>query len=132
MKNLKIIVTVFMFMCAAWTHAVERQPFTKALFDKAQADGVPVLIDIYAAWCPTCERQQTILSRYFREHPSSSVLTLVVDFDKDKNWVTYFKAPRQSTLYLYKNNEQRWFAVAETSTRKIEAQLLAIEQAKVN
>ena len=38
---------------------------------------------------------------------------LVVDFDRQKEWVKHFKAPRQSTLLVYKGTDQQWFAVAE-------------------
>lgn len=93
--------------------------FDKTLFDQLQADGETVLIDIYATWCPTCKKQQKVIGQYFAEHPNSKIKVLVVDFDEQAKWVKYFKAPRQSTLYLYKNGEQKWFSVAETRKEKI-------------
>jgi hypothetical protein len=46
-----------------------------------------------------------------------------VDYDEQKEWVTHFRAPRQSTLLLYKGKEQLWFSVAETNKSKIFTQL---------
>jgi len=96
-----------------------KEPFSKAKFESYQQAGVPVLIDVYASWCPTCERQQWILDAYFKENPENPVKVLVVDYDKNKEAVEYFKAPRQSTLAIFHNGERKWFSVAETRKRFI-------------
>ncbi|CAA0097045.1 Uncharacterised protein [BD1-7 clade bacterium] len=116
---LALVATLILLTAPA--HAVEKMPYSPEAFAKAQEAGVPVLIDVYADWCPTCERQQIILNRYMRENPDSPLKIMVIDYDKNKDWVKAFRAPRQSTLYLYKDNEQRWFAVAPTSSRVIYA-----------
>lgn len=99
--------------------AMEKMPYDQDKFDALQKAGTPVLIDIYAPWCPTCERQQWIIQKYFEENPESPLHVMVVDFDNEKNLVSKFKAPRQSTLLLYKNGQQVWFSVAETRKRII-------------
>ena len=104
-----------------------KQAFDKAKFDQLQSEGKPVLIDVYASWCPTCERQQWLLSSYFAERPDSNLTVMVVDYDDDKEWVKFFKAPRQSTLALYQGNERVWFSVAETRKRKIFSALDAVQ-----
>lgn len=100
-----------------------KQPFTEDVFRQAQADNQLVLIDVYATWCPTCRRQHRVLNDYFAKYPDSSIMVLEVDFDEQKDWVTYFKAPRQSTLALYRGDEQLWFSVAQTRERTIVAEL---------
>ncbi len=100
-----------------------KQPFSEAVFRQAQADNQLVLIDVYATWCPTCKRQHRVLNDYFTKYPDSDILVLEVDFDEQKDWVTYFKAPRQSTLALYLGEEQLWFSVAQTRERTIFAEL---------
>lgn len=44
---------------------------------------------------------------------------LEVNFDQDKAAVKRFRAPRQSTLLLYRGEEQLWFSVAETRQEAI-------------
>jgi thiol-disulfide isomerase/thioredoxin len=113
---------VLLISLSNWGNASDlpnSQAFDKAVFDQLQTQGKPVLIDVYASWCPTCERQQWTLKRYFEENPNTDLTVMVVDFDDDKQWVSYFKAPRQSTLALYQNNERIWFSVAETRKRYI-------------
>ncbi len=105
----------------------QKQSFDKATYDQMMVDGKPVLIDVYASWCPTCERQQWILQDYFESNPESKLTVMVVDFDDDKKWVSYFKAPRQSTLLLFNKGERVWFSVAETRKRVIFDALDAIK-----
>lgn len=97
--------------------------FTEALYQQAKAENRLVLIDVYAPWCPTCRRQHGVLNDYFAANPNSSIQVLQVDFDNQKDWVTYFKAPRQSTLALHRGDEQLWFSVAQTKQDVIFAEL---------
>ncbi|GLP95495.1 thioredoxin family protein [Paraferrimonas sedimenticola] len=117
----------FVFSFAALAGDFNKRDFDKALFDKLQAQGTPVLIDVYAPWCPTCKKQQKVLAEYFAQHPLSPVQVLVVDYDNQKQWVKHFKAPRQSTLYLYQNGEQLWFSVAETRQKPLFSALNSVE-----
>lgn len=104
-----------------------KTPFTEVAFKQAQANNEVVLIDVFATWCPTCKRQSMILADYFHKNPTSKVKVFVVDFDEQKDWVSYFKAPRQSTLILYKGEKQLWFSVAETKADVITQQLTNAE-----
>ena len=114
-----ILVSLLLLGLSSATFAFDKTPYSKAAFEKAQKAGDVVLIDVYADWCPTCERQQLIINAYFKEVPKSQIKVMVIDFDKDKDMVTYYKAPRQSTLYIYQGGEQKYFSVAETRRRKI-------------
>lgn len=95
------------------------EPFTEARFQALQNDGALIMVDIHADWCPTCATQQKLLDDYQAAHPDRVLHRLLVDFDKQKEWVKHFKAPRQSTLLLYRGTQQKWFAVAETRAEEI-------------
>ena len=99
------------------------EPLTQERFEALQAEGGVVLVEVSASWCPTCARQKEILSAYRKARPGSPVHTLTVDFDTQKEWVRAFKAPRQSTLILFKGEEQVWFSVADTDHDRIFAAL---------
>ena len=99
--------------------AVENEPFTQERFEQLQAAGAKILVDISAPWCPDCKKQQAVLTDYQAQNPDSGLHILVVDFDTQKEWVTHFKAPRQSTLILFSGAEQVWFSVAETRQEEI-------------
>lgn len=102
------------------------EPFTDARFAALQQQNALVLIDVAASWCPTCARQKRVLDAYRAARPNVPLHVLTVDFDAQKAAVRRFRAPRQSTLLLYRGDEQVWFSVAET---RQEAIFAAIDEA---
>lgn len=112
---------------ASSVYALTFEPFTEAKFNTLKKSNSAFLIDVRADWCPTCKKQHEILKDYQTLNPNSGITVLEVDFDKQKQWVKYFKAPRQSTFALYKGNKQIWFAVAETKSEAIFKQLDAVK-----
>lgn len=99
--------------------ASHKEPFTQARFEQLQQAGEVILVDIYATWCPTCAKQQKVIDAYKKANPDKALYTLVVDYDKQKDVVKAFRAPRQSTLLLFKGSQQHWFSVAETREQVI-------------
>jgi thiol-disulfide isomerase/thioredoxin len=118
----KLIAACFIALLS-FSASAQKQPFNETLYEQYQESGTVFLVDVFASWCPTCKKQSQIIDQYFTEHPDSKIQVLVVDYDEQKEWVTHFRAPRQSTLLLYKGKEQLWFSVAETNKSKIFTQL---------
>lgn len=116
---MKKFITACLFAVISFSASAQKLPFSKELYQQYQQNNEVYLIDIFAKWCPTCKKQTAIISQYFKENPDSKIKVLVVDYDEQKEWVSHFRAPRQSTLLLYKGNEQLWFSVAETNKEKI-------------
>ena len=104
--------------------ALDSEAFSEERFETLQAENAVVLIDVWAPWCPTCKRQREILADFQDQHPEVDFTILEVDFDDDKQLVRKFRAPRQSTLALYRGEEQVWFSVAETRKDVIFEELL--------
>ncbi|WP_019675802.1 thioredoxin family protein [Arsukibacterium perlucidum] len=126
---MKSLLLTLLFALMIGSAAAAQTPFTAEKFQQAQAEDKVILIDIYAEWCPTCRRQSKIINEYFTANPDSKIQLLTVDFDSQKDWATHFKAPRQSTLLVYKGFEQIHFSVAETSKERIFKTLSDAEQA---
>jgi thioredoxin 1 len=103
--------------------AQQKEPFTPERFAELQQQDALILIDVYADWCPTCAQQQRILAAFQSEHADVPLHILEVDFDRQKQYVTRFSAPRQSTLILYRGTERVWFSVAETRSEVVFAEL---------
>ncbi|MQA90263.1 MAG: thioredoxin [Gemmatimonas sp.] len=103
--------------------AQEKEPFTPDRFAELQEQGALILVDIFADWCPTCAQQQEILAQYQEEHADVPLVILEVNFDDQKEYVTQFEAPRQSTLVLFHGEERLWFSVAETRPDVVFAEL---------
>ena len=94
--------------------AARTEPFSESRFAELQAKDALILVDVHADWCPTCKKQARALDAYEASRPAVTLHRLVVDFDKQKAWVKHFKAPRQSTLLLFRGETRTWFSVGET------------------
>lgn len=135
LSSIAIVLASFLLFSSANasenTELAERkQEFTEAAFKQAQANNQAILIDVWAEWCPTCRRQQDRLNDYFVENPDSEIVVFVVNYDTQKEWVSHFRAPRQSTLVLFHGEEQIWFSVAQTNKTPI-FEALALGDRKV-
>ncbi len=106
-----------------FAYALEKEKFTQERFEALQKAGEVVLIDVFANWCSTCKKQQAAIESYRKNNPDNAFYILEVDFDAQKEYVKQFRAPRQSTLLLYKGDEQFWFSVAEARPDVIAAEL---------
>jgi len=119
----KIMAIIALIFTVNSVYALEKETYTQERFDVLQAAGEVVLIDVYASWCSTCKKQQDALAAYRTANPDSKFTILEIDFDKNKDLVRQFRAPRQSTLLIYKGNNQFWYSVAESRLEVIAAEL---------
>jgi len=103
--------------------AADWKPFTQAEFSAAQKDGKPILVDIFAPWCPTCRAQKPILEELTAKPEFKDLVVLVVDFDHQTDDVRALKAQQQSTLIVYKGAEEIARTAGETNPGNIEALL---------
>ena len=115
------VVALVVAICLVLSASVRAasDPFTVERFEALQAEDALILVDVHAKWCPTCAQQTKILEEYRAQRPDVELYWLKVDFDNQKKWVKHFRAPRQSTLLLYRGEEKLWFSVAETRAEKV-------------
>ncbi len=113
------IVNLF-FAAAGWAAG---KPYDQAGFDAAQAAGKPILVEVYADWCPTCRAQEPIVSELMRDPKNAGFVVLRVDFDNQKDVVKRFRARYQSTLIVFKGKKEVIRSTGETRKDAIAAQL---------
>lgn len=69
---------------AAGAASIEWQPYTPARFDRAIREGRPVLVDVYADWCPPCvELDRTTFRAPEVVTRLAGVATLRIDATRD-------------------------------------------------
>ena len=100
--------------------AAEPIPFTQAAFEQAQAQNKPILVDIYAPWCPVCRAQEPVIERMAAMPENAELLIFRVDFDDQKDVVRQFRAQRQSTLIAYRGREETGRNVGVTAYFEID------------
>lgn len=101
----------------------ERVDFDRKAFDAALKTGKPVLIDVSASWCPTCQAQKRVLSKLTAEKQFSAYTIFEVNYDTEKDIMRSFGAQSRSTLIAFKNGKEVGRVVGDTSVTGIEALL---------
>jgi thioredoxin 1 len=104
-------------------HAADKVNYDARSFAAAQAAGKPILVEIHAAWCPTCKAQAPILSDLEKQDKFSNLMVFHVDFDSQKDAVKAFGARMQSTLITFKGSLETGRSVGDTNPSSIAALL---------
>jgi thiol-disulfide isomerase/thioredoxin len=118
LANLGLALTLI--VCASvGAAASERQTFDEKTFAAAQSQGKPILIDISAPWCPTCQAQKPIIQKLSAEPEYKGLTIFDVDFDTRKDVLRKFGAQVQSTLIVFKGDRETGRSVGSTSESAI-------------
>lgn len=105
-------------------HAVEKAFYTQKAFEEAQRAGRPILVDVWASWCPTCKAQQAVLEKLAGNAKFKDLVVLSMDFDVQKDALKFFGARQQSTLIVFKGAREVARSVGDTKPTSIEAMIL--------
>ena len=103
--------------------ALEMKPYDAAAFKAAQAAGKPILVDVFAPWCPTCKAQHTVLDGLKSKPEYASITVFQVDFDNQIEALRALKVNKQSTLIGFKGTTETGRSVGSTKADVIEALL---------
>jgi len=86
--------------------AMDKKPFDQKAFEAAQAQGKPILVEVSAPWCPVCKAQAPILSKLRNDARFKELVSFEVDFDSQKDLLRKFNVTKQSTLIVFKGNQE--------------------------
>ena len=103
--------------------AAEWKDFTANEFAAAQAADKPILIDVFAAWCPTCRAQNPILVQLTRQPKFKDLVVFKIDFDTQKDAWRALNVRAQSTLIVFKGKKELDRSAGDTSEISIEGML---------
>lgn len=117
------LIACFVLLAAQPASAAEWKDFDAGAFAAAQQDGKPILVDVFAAWCPVCRAQNPVLVQLTREPKFKDMVVFKVDFDSQKDALRALNAQRQSTLIVFKGEKETGRSVGDTNPGSIEALL---------
>ena len=120
-RNLFAAAAIFTLMAALPASAAERIPFEAGAFAAAQKSGKPILVEVSAPWCPTCQAQKPILDGLLTKPELKNLVTFEVDFDSRKDVLRTLNVRTQSTLIVYKGAKEMGRSVGDTSVETITA-----------
>ena len=115
----KILISIF-FLFSLSANAIEKETtFKKELFDKAQSDGNIVVISSWIKYCSSCAGQMKILQNAKNK---GELLDIKFDnieyfsFDVTKKEISnFFDVQYQTTLIIFKGNQEVYRSVGETT-----------------
>jgi len=119
--SMRGMLTAALMLCAVSVSAAE--PYTDKRFADLTGAGKPVVLDVHADWCPTCQRQQPVLLKLVETAPYQDFQVLVVDYDDQGDVRKRFKVPSQSTLVVFKGAAEVGRATGITDSAQIAALL---------
>lgn len=93
-------------------------------FAAAQASGDPVVVDVFAPWCPTCRAQAPILDELRQDDRLADATFIKVNFDDNKAFLRAHRIPRQSTILVFKGRTEVARSIAETNRMRLRAVVL--------
>ena len=115
----KILISIF-FLFSLSANAMEKETtFKKELFDKAQSDGKIVVISSWIKYCSSCVGQMKILQNAKNK---GELLDIKFDnieyfsFDVTKKEISnFFDVQYQTTLIIFKGNQEVYRSIGETT-----------------
>ncbi len=97
--------------------------FSKDAFQQAQAMGKPILVEVTAPWCPTCQKQRPVIDQLTMKSEFKDLAVFQVDFDSSKDLLRELAVSKQSTLIVYIGEREVARSTGETRPEAIEALL---------
>ena len=80
-------------------------PYEAGSFQSAVAAG-PVVVHVFADWCPVCKAQQPTLASLSGDAKLAKVRFITVNFDKDKDFLRANKVANQSVILVFKGGKE--------------------------
>lgn len=108
-------------IAAPQARAATELPFSAAAFAAAQQAGKPILVDVWASWCPTCARQAPILKTLAADPANAELTIFRLDFDAQREMVHVLGARMQSTLIAFHGMTETARSVGDTQADSIAA-----------
>ena len=116
-------LVVVILLGALPASAAEWKPFTADEFAAAQAADKPILVDVFAAWCPVCRAQNPILVQLTRQPKYKNLVVFKIDFDTQGDALRALNVRAQSTLIVFKGDKELDRSAGDTSEISIEGML---------
>ena len=92
--------------------AAQVRPFNEMILAQAQAQGRPILVDVYADWCSVCKVQHKHITQLARDPEFKDLVILRLNYDRQKAERRKLKVPRQSTLIAFNGRKETGRIVA--------------------
>jgi len=112
----KILIILFCLISFNAFALEKKTTFDKAIFDKAQSEGKVVIVSSWIKYCISCESQMKVLNEVEKDFENLIYLTFDVT---NKEISDLLDVQYQTTLLIFKNNEEVYRSIGELTKNKI-------------
>ena len=121
---MKKILIFFLFLITLKANAIEKETtFNQKLFNKAQSEGKIVIISSWIKYCSSCAGQMKILKKAKNDGKLKDINFDNIEYFSfdvtNKNIADLFNVQYQTTLLIFKNNEEVYRSLGETNKNLI-------------
>ena len=119
----KFLILTFCIIAFSANTMEKETTFNKELFDKAQSDGKVVIISSWIKYCSSCAGQMKILKEAKNDGKLNDIKFDNIEYFSfdvtNKNIADLFNVQYQTTLLIFKNNEEVYRSLGETTKNLI-------------
>ncbi|SDE35585.1 MULTISPECIES: thioredoxin family protein [Kordiimonas] len=100
------------------------EEYSPARFAELMARDEPVMVEIYASWCPTCLLQHRAFETLQKEGRAPRIRAVRVDFDRDRSFIEEHGYRGTGLIVVFRNGREVERAAGLTSADDIAAFLV--------
>ena len=108
----KILIFIFCIFAFNSSTIAKETTFNKELFNKAQSDGKIVIVSSWVKYCTSCASQMKVLDKAKNDFENIEYFKFDVN---NKEIAKLFNVQYQTTLLIFKDNEEIYRSIGETS-----------------
>lgn len=82
------------------------RPYRAATFMRTVQSGRPVLVEVYASWCPSCMAQHKAFESLRAKRQIPDIDVFRVDFDRDADFLRQYDVRYTSTLIVFRSGRE--------------------------
>ncbi|WP_374763601.1 thioredoxin family protein [Yunchengibacter salinarum] len=97
------------------------QPYEAASFNETLQNGDPMLVEIYASWCPTCKAQHEAFETMVDNGTAPNIRAVRVDYDDDPAFLKRYGIRGTGILMLFDDGREIARAAGLTTPKRIQA-----------
>ena len=108
----KLFIYIFLVLSFSANVLAKETTFNKELFNKAQSDGKIVIVSSWVKYCTSCASQMKVLDKAKNDFENIEYFKFDVN---NKEIAKLFNVQYQTTLLIFKDNEEIYRSIGETS-----------------
>ena len=118
-KKFILLFIIHLFIVNPSISMEKETTFNKKLFDKAQAEGKVVIVSSWIKYCSSCASQMKVLNKAKNEGKLVDIKFDNIEyfsFDVTKKEISnFFDVQYQTTLIIFKGNQEVYRSIGETT-----------------